>query len=72
MLNDSLFNSTTLIEKKLDKLKNKIIDKSNKDYDKTANLIKRYGSIAFSYILKNDSETFFKNFKFECILEWFS
>ena len=47
----------------------KPLNKSNKDYDKTANLIKRYGSIAFSYILKNDSETFFKNFKFECVLE---
>ena len=72
VLNDSLFNSTELVQKKLNKIKKKIINKSNKDYDKTANLIKRYGSIAFSYILKNDSETFFKNFKFECILEWFS
>ena len=69
VLNDSLFNSTDLIQKKLDKLKNKIIDKSNKDYDKAANLIKRYGSVAFSYTLKNDSETFFKNFKFKCVLE---
>jgi hypothetical protein len=70
VLNDSLFNSTTLIEKKLDKLKNKIIDKSNKDYDKAANLIKRYGSVAFDYVLKNnDDKTFFKNFKFNCVLE---
>ena len=69
VLNDSLFNSTSLIQKKLDKLKNKIIDISNKDYDKAANLIKRYGSVAFSYILKNDSETFFKNFKLKCVLE---
>ena len=68
-LNDSLFNSTELIQKRLDKIKKKIINNSNKDYDKTANLIKRYGSIAFSYILKNDSETFYKNFKFECVLE---
>ena len=69
VLNDSLFNSTDLIQKKLDKLKNKIIDKSNKDYDKAANLIKRYGSVAFSYVLKNDDKTFFKNFKFKCVLE---
>ena len=69
MLNDSLFNSTELIQKKLDKLKNKIIDKSNKDYDKAANLIKKYGNVAFSYVLKNDDETFFKNFKFKCVLE---
>ncbi len=69
MLNDSLFNSTKLIQKKLDKLKNKIIDKSNKDYDKAANLIKKYGNVAFSYVLKNDDETFFKNFKFKCVLE---
>ena len=69
VLNDSLFNSTDLIQKKLDKLKNKIIDKSNKDYDKTANLIKRYGSVAFSYVLKNDDKTFFKNYKYNCVLE---
>ena len=69
VLNDSLFNSTDLIQKKLDKLKNKIIDKSNKDYNKAANLIKRYGSVAFSYVLKNDDKTFFKNFKFKCVLE---
>ena len=69
VLNDSLFNATDLIIKKLDKLKNKIIDKSNKDYDKAANLIKRYGSVAFSYVLKNDDKTFFKNFKFKCVLE---
>ena len=50
-LNDSLFNSTELVQKKLNKIKKKIINKSNKDYDNTANLIKRYGSIAFSYIL---------------------
>jgi len=68
-LNDSLFNSTELIQKKLDKIKNQIINNSNKDYDKTANLIKRYGSVAFSYILKNDDETFFKNFKLKCVLE---
>ena len=69
ILNDSLFNSTELVQKKLNKLKKKIIDKSNKDFDKSANLIKRYGSVAFSYVLKNDNETFFKNFKFECVLE---
>ena len=69
VLNDSLFNSTDLIQKKLDKLKNKIIDKSNKNYDKAANLIKRYGSVAFSYVLKNDDKAFFKNFKFKCVLE---
>jgi len=69
VLNDSLFNSTDLIQKKLDKLKNKIIDKSNKDYDKAANLIKRYGSVAFSYVLKNDDKTFIKNYKFKCVLE---
>ena len=69
MLNDSLFNSTELIQKNLDKLKNKIIDKSNKDYDKAANLIKKYGNVAFSYILENDAKTFFKNFKFKCVLE---
>ena len=68
-LNDSLFISTKLMQKKLDKLKNKIIDKSNKDYDKAANLIKRYGNVAFGYVLKNDEETFFKNFKFKCVLE---
>ena len=45
---------------------------SKSNYAKAANLIKRYGSVAFSYILKNDSETFFTNFKFECVLEWFS
>ena len=69
ILNDSLFNSTELVQKKLNKLKKKIIDKSSKDFDKTANLIKRYGNVAFSYVLKNDNETFFKNFKFECVLE---
>ncbi len=69
VLNNSLFNSTELVQKKLNKLKKKIIDKSNKDFDKTANLIKRYGSVAFSYVLKNDDETFFKNFKFNCVLE---
>ncbi len=69
ILNDSLFNLTPSMQKKLDKLKNKIIDKSNKDYDKAANLIKKYGSITFSYILKNDDETFFKNFKLKCVLK---
>ena len=69
VLTDSLFNTTGLIQKKLDKLKNKIIDKSNEDYDKAANLIKRYGNVAFGYVLKNDEETFFKNFKFKCVLE---
>ena len=69
VLNDSFFNSTELMKKKLDKLKNKIIDKSNKDYDKAANLIKKYGNVAFSYILENDAKTFFKNFKFKCVLE---
>ena len=69
LLNESLFKSTELIQKKLDKLKNKIIDKSNKDYDKAANLIKKYGNVAFSYILENDAKTFFKNFKFKCVLE---
>ena len=68
-LNDSLFNSTELVQKKLNKIKKKIINKSNKDYDKTANLIKRYGSVAFNYVLKNDDKTFFKNFKFKCVLE---
>jgi len=68
-LNDSLFNSSELIKKKLDKLKKKIIKKSDKDFDETANLIKKYGSAAFSYILKNDDETFFRNFKYKCILE---
>ena len=33
------------------------------------NLIKKYGSVAFSYVLKNANKTFFKNFKFECVLE---
>ena len=41
----------------------------NKDYDKAANLIKRYGGVAFNYVLKNDDKTFFKNFKFKCVLE---
>ena len=68
-LNDSLFNSTELVQKKLNKIKKKIINKSNKDYDKTANLIKRYGSVAFNYVLKNDDKTFFKNFKFKCVLK---
>jgi len=69
VLNNNLFNSTTSIHLKLNKLKNKIIKKSNKDFDKTANLIKKYGSVAFSYVLKNDDKTFFKNFKYKCILE---
>ena len=69
MLNDSLFKSTDLIKKKLDKLKNKIIDKSNKHHVKAANLIKRYGSVAFSYVLKNDDKKFFKNFKLKCVLK---
>ena len=68
-LTDSLFNSTGLIQKKLNKIKKKIINKSNKDYDKAANLIKRYGSVAFSYVLKNDDKTYFKNFTFKCVLE---
>ena len=69
VLNDSLFKSTKLIQKKLDKLKYKIIDKSNKNHDRAANLIKKYGSVAFGYILKNAEETYFKNFKFKCVLE---
>ena len=69
LLNDSMFVSTPLMQKKLSKLKKKIIDKSSTDQDKAANLIKRYGSIAFSYILKNDDETFFKNFKLKCVLK---
>ena len=69
LLNDSMFVSTPLMQKKLSKLKKKIIDKSSKDHDKAANLIKRYGSIAFSYVLKNDDEAFLKNFKLKCVLE---
>ena len=69
LLNDSMFVSTPLMQKKLNKLKKKIIDNSSTDHDKTANLIKRYGSVAFSYVLKNDDETFFKNFKLKCVLE---
>ncbi len=69
VLNDSLFNSTELMQKKLDKLKSKIIDKSKKDYDKAANLIKKYASEAFTYVLENDDKAFFKNFKFKCVLE---
>ena len=69
LLNVSYFDLTKSMQKKLDKLKNKIINKSNKDFDKSANLIKRYGKIAFNYVLKNDDKTFFKNFKFECVLE---
>mgnify|MGYP001186961045 CR=1 FL=1 len=69
VLNDSLFKSTELVKKKLDKLKNKIINKSNKHHVKAANLIKRYGSVAFSYVLKNDDKKFFKNFKLKCVLE---
>ena len=57
------------MQKKLDKLKSKIIDKSKKDYDKAANLIKKYGSEAFTYVLENDEKTLFKNFKFKCVLE---
>ena len=53
----------------MDKLKKKIIKKSDKDFDEAANLIKKYGSVAFGYILKNDDETFFKNFKYKCVLE---
>ena len=69
VLNNSLFNSTTSIHLKLNKLKNKIIKKSNKDFDKTANLIKKYGNVTFGYVLKNDDKTFFKNFRFKCVLE---
>ena len=69
VLNNSLFNSKDLIKKKLDKLKKKIIHKSNKDFDKAANLIQRYGRSAFNYVLENDDKTFFKNFKFNCVLE---
>ena len=69
LLNDSMFISTPLMQKKLSKLKKKIIDKSSTDQDKAANLIKRYGNVAFGYVLKNDEETFFKNFKFKCVLE---
>ena len=69
VLNDSLFKLTKLTQKKLDKLKYKIIDKSNKNHDRAANLIKKYGSVSFNYILKNAEETFFKNFKFKCVLE---
>ena len=42
---------------------------SKSNYDKAANLIKRYGGVAFNYVLKNDDKTFFKNFKFKCVLE---
>ena len=72
VLNDSLFKSTSSIQKKLDKIKKKIINESDKDYDKAAKLIKKYGGIAFGYVLKNDYKTFFKNYKLKCSLKWFS
>ena len=69
LLNDSLFNSTKLIHNKLDKLQVRIIAQSNKDYEKTANLIKKYGNLAFGYIVTNAEKTFFANIKFKCTLE---
>ena len=69
ILNKSYFKINELTYKRLDNLKKRISKKSIKNYDKVANLIKRYGNTAFSYILSNSEENFYKNFKLKCTLE---